>query len=130
MSQSLPFIRGAIMPSENTFKSQIDLIRAYLTAFEAIIQLDAPPAIKSALLALSDSASNLHNFIPYFNTRPLYIETITMVYNALDNFFLKNPHYERPFSYKRVAGMFSSVNNLSAAEKRGKVFLFLFIIFG
>src|SRR5882762_1863026 len=115
---SIPYIRrGNTMPSENTFKNQVELVRAYLTAFEAIIKLDAPVATNSALMSLSDATGNFHHYIPYFDNRPLYIETISMAYIAMDNFFTKNPTVEKPHSFKRVAGLYGHAKNLSPAER-------------
>ena len=121
---SVPYIcRASTMPSENTFKSHIELINAYLTAFEAIIKLDAPPAIKTTLETLSVSVSDLHNYVPFFEKHPLFRETVCTVYTTLEDYFSKNPTVEKPFSFRRVAGMYGGTQNLTQAERHGMVFL-------
>jgi hypothetical protein len=107
------------MPSENTFKKQIELVQAYLGAFENVSKIDAPVVIKSSLEYLSSATSDLHKFIPHFNERPLYIETVVSAYEAMDSYFSKHTAVARPFSYTRVVGLYSMAKNLSSSERQG-----------
>lgn len=110
---------SSTMPSENTFKSQVELVRAYLKAFEVIAKLDAPAAVTDAVENLTASTADLHRFTPFFDSHPLFVETITMVYPILENFFKKNPTAVKPFSYKRLGSMFGGLSSPPPMTKKG-----------
>ena len=110
------------MPSETAFKNQIDLVHASLESFRNISKLDTPVATKGSLDALSTATSDLHKFIPYFNERQVYIDTLIEAYEALDAYFSKYTAVARPFSYNRVVGLYSMVNNLSSSQRQGTYF--------
>ena len=113
-----PVSKDHYMPSESTFKSQVALARAYLASFEAMAKLDSPIAVQSAIENLCNTTSEFHRFIPYFDTQPLFIDTVTSVFDALDPYFKKNPSVEMPASFKRVIGLNSTVRNLPAATRK------------
>jgi hypothetical protein len=110
------------MPSENTFNNQIELVHAFLGAFESIAKIDAPAAIKGSLESLSSATSDLHKFIPYYNNRPVYTETLSRSYEAMDQYFSRNPSVAKPFSFLRVVGLYSTAKGLSVAERQGMYF--------
>jgi hypothetical protein len=107
------------MPSETSFKNQIELVQAYLGAFENISKIDAPVAIKGSLEFLSSATSELHRFNPYFTHRPLYIETVVLAYEAMDRYFSKHTAVAKPFTFLRVVGMYGMAKNLSTSERQG-----------
>ena len=105
----------AIMPSENTFKTQVDLARAYLRAFQAISDVGAPSAVKSSLDLLAG--------IPFFDNHPLFIETVSSAYTAIDSYLTKHPTLEKPAGFLCITGMYTTAKNSSVANKRGKSFI-------
>ena len=113
----------AIMPSENTFKTQVDLARAYLWAFQAISDVGAPSAVKSSLDLLAGTVSDFHKFIPFFDNHPLFIETVSSAYTAIDSYLTKHPTLEKPAGFPCITGMYTTAKNFSVANKRGKSFI-------
>ena len=109
----------ARMPSENTFKAQADLARAYLRAFQAISEVGAPEVVSSSLELLSNTVADFHKFIPFFDNHPLFIETVTATYTAIDGYLKKNPTIDKPVGFPRITGMYTTAKNFSAANKRG-----------
>jgi hypothetical protein len=84
--------------------------------------IDAPVVIKSSLEYLSSATSDLHKFIPHFDDRPLYIETVVSAYEAMDSYFSKHTAVAKPFSFNRVVGIYSMAKNLSSSERQGMNF--------
>lgn len=118
------------MPSENTFKSHIEIIRKGLKNFEAVKSLDAPVLIKSALEELVTSTSGLAQFVPFFSRHALYMEVVPLAHSALADFFSANPSFEKPSGYKQVFGLDARLSKETvqpASAKRG-MFFFLFIL--
>ena len=120
------------MPSESSFKTQIALVQAYIESFNNISKLNAPEATKASIDNLSSATSDLHKFIPHFNERDVYIDTVIAAYEALDAYFSKYTAVARPFSYNRVVGLYSMAKNLTSSQRQGTYFgsplsLFLFI---
>lgn len=93
------------MPSENTFKSHVEIVRKCFKNFEAVKALDAPALIKSALEELVTSTGGLAQFLPFFSRHALYLEVVPLVHNTLADFFSANPSFEKPSGYKQVIGL-------------------------
>ena len=110
------------MPSESSFKTQIALVQAYIESFNNISKLNAPEATKASIDNLSSATSDLHKFIPHFNERDVYIDTVIAAYEALDAYFSKYTAVARPFAYNRVVGLYSMVKNLSSSQRQGTYF--------
>ena len=121
------------MPSENTFKSYIDLVRKAYKNFEAIKKLDVPSIVKTASDELIESAVGLVQFIPYFNRHPLFLEMIPKVHSTLDDYFSSNPAAKKPPDFKQIIGLKTGMSkeNMQAATstKRGTWFPVSFILF-
>jgi hypothetical protein len=115
----------ASMPSENTFKAQVELARAYLRAFQAISEVGAPVAVKASLDLLADTVADFHKFIPFFDNHPLFVETVSATYTAIDSYIAKNPTLNKPDGFPRITGMYTTAKNFTAANKRGTSFSFI-----
>ena len=114
------------MPSENTFKAQVELARAYLRAFQAVSDINAPAVVKSSLDLLADTVADFHKFIPYFDNHPLFVEIVSATYTAIDSYISKNPTLDKPAGFPRITGMYTTAKNFSAANKRGMYFFYYF----
>ena len=125
MSLSPPAL--TIMPSENTFKHHVEAIRTALKAFEAIRQLDAPGPVKTAFHDLVAVTADLNNFLPFFASHPLFLEVPPLVSTILEDFLAKNPNFERPALYTKVAGLNARIKD-SSAKKGMSLPLFLILM--
>jgi hypothetical protein len=116
------------MPSENSFKQHVERVRGALKNFNAIRILDAPGPIKTALDELIALDVEFTKFTTFFSTHALFLEVPPAVFQALDDFFTKNPTYERPPDYKQVIGLNAraarEVAAQAASTKRGMSFVF------
>lgn len=116
------------MPSENSFKQHIERTRGALKNFNAIRLLDAPGPVKTALDELVANTVDFTKFIPFFTSHPMFLEIPPAVHSALEDFFDKNPSFEKPANYKVIIGLNARARESSkAAAKRGVFPLLLYI---
>lgn len=122
-----------LMPSENSFKQHVDRVRGALKNFNAIRLLDAPGPIKTALDELVALDIDFAKYTTFFTSHALFLEVAPAVFQTLDDFFTKNPTYEKPPDYKQVVGLNAraarEVAAQSASAKRGTSLFLSHIIF-
>ena len=108
------------MPSESSFKHHTELVRNALRTFTTIQQLDAPGPIKTALNELITATADFQNFVPFFVNHTLFLEIPPLVYTTLEEFFSKNPSFDKPPLYGKLAGLNARVkDSLAISAKKG-----------
>jgi hypothetical protein len=120
MNPSLLDTLSTNMPSESTFKQQVERARVLLKSFNTIRVLDAPGPVKTAFDELSAIASDFIKFVPFFTGHPLFQEVIPAIHSALEDFITKNPNFEKPSSFQQVAGLNTRAQDaLQNSAKKG-----------
>jgi hypothetical protein len=113
------------MPSENSFKQHIERLRTALKTFNAIRLLDAPGPVKTAFEELVDLSADMNKFSTFFSNHALFIEVPPLVYDTLEDFFLKNPTYAKPANYHALEGLHTKAKDSAhIAARRGMFPLF------
>lgn len=135
------------MPSENSFKKQAEVAREALKNFNMVRALNAPSLVKAALTDLVESTvrfpisfsvellisfffqAAFNNFVPFFVNHSLFQEIPPAVHSVIEDFRLKNPHYDMPSLTLKVAGLAARVKDSLAASltKKGPILAVLFI---
>ena len=111
------------MPSESSLKHQADAARSALKNFNAIRLLDAPGPVKAAVEELVAATAEFHNFIPFFVNHSLFLEIPPLVYSTLEEFFSKNPNFEKPALYSKIVGLNARVKDTATiSAKKGMSF--------
>lgn len=106
MSSVLSFLLSVFtMPSESSFKKQIELIRESLKNFSAVRNLKAPVLVKAAINDLIDATIALNPYIPYFLSHDLFQELVPAAYTSLTKFAADYPDFLMPKSMEKVAGL-------------------------
>jgi hypothetical protein len=119
------------MPSKNSFKQHIERVRSSLKTFNVIRVLDASCPLKwpwTSSLHLDTSSASMQLYAPLFTSHALFLEVPPLVFQALDNFFTKNPTFKKPAHFKQIIGMNTRATReiamRAAAAKRGTFILF------
>jgi hypothetical protein len=109
------------MPSESAFKQQATLARSALKNFQAISQLDAPGPTKTAFYDLVNATVDFNRFVPFFVSHALFQEIPPLVHTTLEDFLAKNPNFERPSTYSKIAGLNARVqDSAQTSAKKGE----------
>jgi hypothetical protein len=125
-------VSPSIMPSESSFKHQIEQTRSVLAKFEAIAAVGFPAATQPALDEVITVTNDFHKFIPFFVNDPRFFEAPLQVYKVLEEFFAKNPTYPKPTTFGKVTWFFNRSKSTTAsasAAKKGVSILFLKLSF-
>jgi hypothetical protein len=118
-----------IMPSENSFKQHVETVRVALKNFQAIRQLDAPGPVKTAFDELSNATAELNRFVPFFVTHLSFQELPPLVLSTLEEFLVKNPQFEKPSSFSKLAGLSARAQDSAhTAARRGMYKFFSFFL--
>jgi hypothetical protein len=116
------------MPSENTFKAQVEVARTALKNFNAIRQLDAPGPNKAAFDELVSSVEVFQNFVPFFVNHPLFQEIPVAAHTALEEFLSTHPNFEKPTGYARVLGLNARIRETTRSSARKGISSFFEVI--
>jgi hypothetical protein len=121
------------------FAQQVESTRNLLTAFSAVVVLQAPGPIKTimnelvsvtvshslglriAVLSFSLFQVMFSNFIPVYATDPAVQECPAAVLAAVDAFLMRRPRFQHPKHYPRLVRLVAQVE----AHAKGTNFLFL-----
>ena len=124
------------MPSESSFKKQVEVIRAAMLDFNTVRALGpSSTAVNNSIDALIKETIALNPFLTYFHTRDLFHEIVPAVYSLLLDFAAEYPEYPMAKKIEKVSvlnnhlsGSFSHV--LARKSKFLLSFrLFLFLIY-
>jgi hypothetical protein len=114
-----------VMPSESSFKNQIELTRSALAKFEAIAVVGFRAATQPALDEVIAVTGDFNKYNPYFINDPRFFEAPTQVYKVLEDFFTKNPTYTKTTAYNKVIGLNQRSKIMaSTAAKKGTHFFY------
>lgn len=117
------------MPSEVFFKKQAGRVQKALSNFKLVSSLpDASTLIRAAMTELVDATVRLFIFLPSpfifsclyqdaFNgflshiSHPLFQELPISVQTTLDDFLTKNPKFDVPKNFHRIAGLVARIQD-------------------
>ena len=115
---------SSVMPSENSFKQHIALVRAALKTFNTICQLDAPGPVKTAFDELVNVTADLNKFVPFFVSHSLFQELPPLVHAALEDFLTTRPSFDKPLNFSKIAGLNARAqDSVHISARRGKYLL-------
>lgn len=124
----------SVMPSESSLKKQTEIVREALKSFNTIQSLNSPGLLKTALNELLDATVFFHmpsfrcslfnpapqvlfhNYIPFFNSHPLFQEIPPAVCSAVDDFVSKNPNFEVPVQFQKVIALDTKIKDVLNAN--------------
>jgi hypothetical protein len=107
------------MPSESAFKKQADAASDALKTFTAVRDSKSLIIVKAAIAELIDATVGFNNFVPFFVSHALFQEIPPAVFNVLEEFSNKNPKFDMPSAFAKVAGLDARVKD-SIAVAKGK----------
>jgi hypothetical protein len=99
------------MPSEFFFKKQAGRAQKALSNFKLVSSLsDASALIRAAMTELVDATDAFNGFLSHRN-HSLFQEVPIMVQATLDDFLTKNPKFDVPKNFHKIAGLVARIRD-------------------
>lgn len=93
------------MPSESSFKKQVESIRESLKNFLVVRTFKNPVLVKAAINDLIDTTVVLNHFTTYFLSHDLFQELPPAVFSALADFSAENPDFIMPKAMDKISAL-------------------------
>jgi hypothetical protein len=107
------------MPSESSFKKQVDLARDALKNFNTVKAFKSTVVARAAMIELLDSTVAFNNFIPFFLKDPAFQELPMAVHTVLEEYSSNNPHFVMPASFSKVVALNTRVKDFILKGSKG-----------
>jgi hypothetical protein len=116
----------SIMPSESSFKKQVEIAREALKNFNTVKTFKSSVVARAAMVELIDATVAFNSFIPFFLKDPAFQEIPTAVHTVLEEYSSQNPSFVMPTLYSKIISLDARVKDFVLNGKKGMLFFLLF----